>query len=291
MSTPAISVVVSTYQWPEALDVVLHALYEQSDRDFDVVVADDGSGPATADVVRRWQSAFAGDLDHVWQEDAGWRKSRILNLAALRAPGDYLVHLDGDSVPRKGFIRSLRRAAIPGWFVASKRLNMSAAFSRRVIEDRLPVWRWSALRWLVGSPRELFAAHRETGRRPGVLLPMRDRRRPWRPGGTEFSPPFNAFGFCLGVSRRDFERVNGFDMRFVGWGTEDVDIAIRLRRLGLKCGWPGPDASMLHLWHPPKRGTTKSNVPLREETEGSTRVAAVEGLRELSAELANERVR
>ncbi len=181
-------------------------------------------------------------------------------------------------------MKAVRRAAIPGWFLASKRLMLSRELSRRVIEDRVPVWRWSGLRWLLSSPRELFTSDRQIAR-PGVLLPIRDRRRPWRQGQPEFAPPFDAYGY-LGVSRGDFERVNGFDMRFVGWGTEDVDIAIRLRRLGLTCGWPGPDASMLHLWHPAKRGTMKSNMPLREETERSTRVEAVDGLRELSAELA-----
>ena len=281
---PTLSVVIATYEWPEALEAVLASLAEQSDQSFDVVVADDGSRPATAELVGRWQSVFPGRLEHVWQEDDGHRKSRILNLAAERARGEYIAFLDGDSVPRRRFSAAVRRAAIPGWFVASKRLHMSASLSRRVIDERRPVWRWSALRWLVGSPHEVFAAHRETGRRVGVLLPIRDRRRPWRPGQAEFSPPFNAFGFCFGVFRRDFERVNGFDMRFRSWGGEDVDIAIRLRRLGLRCGWPGPDATMLHLWHPQKR-SMESNRLLVEETGRSTRVEAVEGLRELRSEL------
>ena len=285
---PTVSVVVVTYEWPEALDIVLRALSEQSDRDFEVVVADEGSGPETARVVRSWQPEFEGCLEHVWHEDVGYRRARILNLGARRAQGEYLVFIDGDSVPRRRFIESLRHAAIPGWFVASKRLNMSEPFSRRVIDERRPVWRWSALRWLIGSPREVFASHRETGRRPGVLLPIRDRRHPWRPDSAEFSPPFNAFGFCLGLFRADFERINGFDMRFRRWGGEDVDLAIRLRRLGPKCGWPGPDATMLHLWHPSARGTMPSNEPLVTETRLTSRVEAIEGLRELSAELGSQ---
>jgi hypothetical protein len=78
--------------------------------------------------------------------------------------------------------------------------------------------------------------------------------------------------------------VNGFDTRFVGWGGEDTDIATRLRRAGLRCGWPGAQATVLHLWHPVKRGETSSNTPLVRETETSTRVEAVQGLRELVAE-------
>jgi hypothetical protein len=163
-------------------------------------------------------------------------------------------------------------------------MHMSQELSWRVMEAKVPVWRWSAVRWLVGSPRELLTAPRQAAR-PGVVLPLRDRRRPWRHGQPEFSPPFDGYGFCFGVFRHDLERVNGFDTRFVGWGAEDFDIAIRLRRIGLTCGWPGPRATMLHLWHPPKRGTMPSNTPLREETQQSTRFEAVEGLRELMAEL------
>jgi glycosyltransferase involved in cell wall biosynthesis len=87
VSAPAISVIVSTYKWPEALDVVLRALFEQSDQVFDVVVADDGSGPATGEVIRRWQAAFVGGLEHVWQHDAGWRKARVSTLRLSR-PGE-----------------------------------------------------------------------------------------------------------------------------------------------------------------------------------------------------------
>jgi hypothetical protein len=173
---------------------------------------------------------------------------------------------------------------LPGWFLASKRLHLSPRLSRRVTEEHTPVWRWSAARWLLGAPREVFTTKRETARL-GLLVPIRDRRRPWRPGQAEFSAPYQAYGFCLGVSRKDFERVNGFDMRFENWGGEDEDIAARLRRASLKCGWPGPKATMLHLWHEPKLGTMASNDSLVRETLASDHFEAVRGLRELAQEL------
>ena len=144
--------------------------------------------------------------------------------------------------------------------------------------------RWSAARWFLHSPSELFTSHREAGS-PGVLLPLRDRRRPWRTGQPEFRPPFDAYGFLFGVHREDFERANGFDMRFVGWGGEDVDLAIRLRRLGLRCGWPGPRATLVHLWHSVEKGTMRSNARLVDETRASTHFEAMQGLRELAAEM------
>jgi GT2 family glycosyltransferase len=282
-SASRLSIIVATYEWPEALDVVLTALSQQPVHDFEVVVADDGSGPETRAVVEYWKASFEKRLVHAWQEDERYRRARSLNLGARAARGQYLLFLDGDCLPRTGLIAAVRRAAQPGWFLASKRLNMSAGLSQRVLEERLPVWRWSALRWLVGAPRETVTSPRETGR-PGLLLPVRDRRRPWRQGQPEFSPPYDGYGFFFGVHRQDFERVNGFDTRFVGWGGEDTDIATRLRRAGLRCGWPGAQATVLHLWHPVKSGETSSNTPLLRETETSTRVEAVQGLRELVAE-------
>lgn len=279
-----LSVIVATYEWPDALDLVLEALAEQSNPYFAVVVADDGSGHETHAVVERWQAVFGDRLVHTWQVDDGYRRARSLNLAALHARSRFLVFIDGDCVPRRRFVDAILRAALPGWFLASKRLNLSAELSRRALEQRLPIWRWSALRWLVLEPSEVFDSPREVGR-PGLLVPIRDRRRPWRPTQPEFAPPFDGYGFCFGVARDDLERVNGFDMRFTGWGGEDVDVATRLRRAGLRCGWPGAQATMLHLWHLERKGAMSPNTSLVAETASSERIESVEGLRELAREL------
>jgi glycosyltransferase involved in cell wall biosynthesis len=277
-----LSVVVLTYEWPEALDVALRALSEEEDQPFEVVVADDGSGPATACVVERWRSELSVPLLHVRHEDRGWRKCRIVNLAAVAARGDYLLFVDGDCLGRRGFLRATRRGMLPGWFLASKRLHLSPKLSDRVLCGETAPWRWSTSRWLALAPREVVSTPRETGR-VGVLVPVRDRRRPWRPGLPDFAPPYDGYGFYFGVHREDFERVNGFDMRFTGWGGEDEDIAARLRRAGVRCGWPGTRATMLHLWHEPKRGTMPSNDHLVRETVAGDHVAALAGLRELEA--------
>jgi GT2 family glycosyltransferase len=285
-----LSVVVTTYQWPEALDLTLTALSETVDPDVQIVVADDGSARPTQDVVDRWHSRFGERFAYVRQSDEGYRRARVLNLGALAATKDYLLFLDGDCLLRRGWLTVLRRAALPGWFLASKRLNLGPDLSRRVLEERLPVWRWSAAEWLVRAPRELVSSPRELSR-PGMLLPARDRRRPWRPGSGDFTPPFSGYGFFFGVRRDDFDRVNGFDQRFESWGGEDVDLAERLRRHGLTCGWPGPRATALHLWHPGRKGTGgQSNRGLLEDAEHVRRVEAAVGLRELAAELAGTQV-
>lgn len=289
MSTHTISLVVTTYDWPDALDVVLRALSEQEDNAFEVVVAEDGEHPRTADVVRRRGDDVDFRIAHVTQPDLGWRKTRIYNLGALEARGDYLVFLDGDCLPRRGLLRAVRRGALPGWFLAGKRLHLSQEQTRNVLDGALAPWRWSTPRLLTGLSRGAFSTTRETAH-PGFLVPVRDRGRPWRPSARDFSPPFAAYGFFFGVSRRDFERVNGFDLRYTGWGGEDEDLAVRLRRLGLRCGWPGPRATLLHLWHPAQKGLMPSNKPRVEETVASSHIEAPVGLRELASELAEAQV-
>ncbi|HET7743900.1 MAG TPA: glycosyltransferase [Gaiellaceae bacterium] len=286
---PAISVVVSTYEWPEALDAVLGALAEQTERPFEVIIADDGSGPATAAVVERWGTVPDLRIKHVWQPKNGWRKSRILNLGALEAEGDYLLFLDGDSLPRRRMLEATRKGALANWFLASKRVHLSPGFTKRVLAGEIRPSRWPAPLWLLRAPRELLTTDREVAR-VGLVLPVRDRRRPWRPQSQDFQAILGAYGFYFGVWRESFERVNGFDMRFTGWGGEDEDIAARLRHAGVRCGWPGASATMLHLWHPPMRGTSPSNSPLIHETTAAGRVEAIDGLRELRGELARSQL-
>ncbi len=270
-----ISVILATYERADALDLVLNAFAEQRGDPFEVVVADDGSGGEIDGLVERWRPRL--EVKHVWQPKEGFRKARVLDLAALSAQGDYLAFLDGDCVPRQGFVEALRRAALPGWFLTTKRVMLREEFSRRVVEKRTPIWRWSAARWLLRAPRQVG--------RPGYLVPARDRRRPWRARQPEFVPPVAAYTL-IAVSRDDFERVNGYDARCTrSTDGEDQDLAIRLRRSGLRCGWPGPAATVLHLWHPERLDRADRRDRLFRETQASSHVEAVVGLRELAAQV------
>lgn len=265
----SLSVVVATYEWPDALFAVLRGLADQSDDDFEVVVADDGSGPETAAVVEACSSHLV--VRHLRQEDEGYRLARVRNLGARAAVGDLLVFIDGDTVPRRHFVRALREALVPGWFLAGKRLLLDRDLTERALRDRVPIQRWSFPHW---------ALHYEHVK-PLRALTARDRRRPGREGLPEFVPHADGYGFLLGVSRADFERVNGYDARFAGWGGEDVDMAVRLRRASLRCGWAGPQSTLLHLWHETRKAGARPNDGLLAETEASDRIEAVEGLREI----------
>jgi glycosyltransferase involved in cell wall biosynthesis len=273
-----LSLVVSTYEWPEALDAVLRSLADQSDRRFQVIVADDGSGATTANVTASWRPIFGTRLLHVWHRHEGPRQALARNRGGLAATGRYLVFLDGDSIPRRHFVRAMRATARAGWFVAGRKVQLSAALTERVLKDGVPVHRRTLYGWL-----------RQRGGAPLDVLTPRDRRRVGTRRCPEFEPRDRAYGFLLGMTRSDFRRVNGFDTRFVGWGEEDVDIAVRLRRLGLRCGHAGPKATVLHLWHPPRAEPDRPNWLLLQQTESNGVVEALEGLGEVEVAFAPTR--
>jgi hypothetical protein len=186
-----------------------------------------------------------------------------------------VAFMDGDCVPRRGFVRAVLAGSRPGWFLGGKRVLLSESLTARVLGEGLPVQHWSALAFFL----------RARGEASGLDgLTPRDRRRPGRDGLPEFVPDKEAWGFFLALRRDDFERVNGYDARFVGWGTEDVDLATRLRRLGLRSGWAGPASTLIHLWHTDRTDRTRPNLPLLRDTIASGRVEAVVGLREIAAQ-------
>jgi glycosyltransferase involved in cell wall biosynthesis len=233
-----LSVIVSTYNRPDALRAVLAGLAEQTDRAFEVLVADDGSGDETRTTVAACAAAARVPIRHVWHEDRGFRLSAIRNLAALQASGDYLVFIDGDCVPRLDFVMRHRALAEPGWMVAGNRLLLSESFTRAVLEQRLPIHRWDLSDW--------WRARRARGlNRMGPLLrvPLGPLRKL---GGRRWQ---RVRGCNMGIWRADLLAVNGFDETFEGWGYEDSDMAVRLVNAGRGLKKGAYACGLLHLWH------------------------------------------
>lgn len=234
-----ISVIVTTYRREDALAAVLRSLGRQSDRDFEVLVADDGSGPETAQLVEEWKPQVGRRLVHVWHEDRGFRAAEIRNRAVLLARGDYCVFLDGDCLVRPGFIAAHRRLAEPGWFVSGNRVLLSREETARVLRDRLEPERWSALQWL--AARAGARVNRVSALMRLPLGPLRKlRAHAWQ----------GARSCNLAMWRSDFERVDGFDADYSGWGKEDSDIIVRLLHAGVRRKDGNFAVGVIHLWHP-----------------------------------------
>jgi glycosyltransferase involved in cell wall biosynthesis len=263
-----ISVIVTTYNREDALDAVLRSLARQTDRDVEVVVADDGSGPATADLIESWKGRLGLPLRHVWHEDRGFRAAEIRNAAVASSRGAYCLFLDADCIARADFVAVHRRLAERGWFVAGNRALLSRALTERVLRERLEPELWSAAAWL----RERMRGG--LNRLPPLLsLPLGGLRKlraaAWR----------GARSCNLAIWRSDLERVDGFDAAFAGWGREDSDLLIRLLNAGVRRKDGIFATGVLHLWHPEAdRSQLDANDRMMQDAVQTRRIRAQQGL-------------
>lgn len=225
------SLVVTTYNWPQALALVLESVRRQTRLPDEVIVADDGSGAETAALVREAAAAYPCALRHSWQEDLGFRAARSRNLAIAAARGDYVLLVDGDMVLHPRFVADHLAAARHGAFVQGSRVLLQPEFSARMLARE-------ALRpgFFSGGVRR----RRHTLRAPALS------RLYARLAG----PAPRAIKSCnQGWWRDDLVRLNGFDERMEGWGREDEELAMRAWHAGIACRQVRLAALAFHLHH------------------------------------------
>ena len=271
-----ISVIVSTYNRPDALGACLRSLGRQMDKNFEIVVADDGSGPATRDAIDSWKPKLGIPLKHVWQEDRGFRLAEIRNRAIAASSGDYLVFLDGDCIAPPSFVAAHRALAERGFFVGGNRVLLSRSLTEEILANELEPERWSLASWarrrVRGDINRLL---------PLISLPLGPLRKRL---AAEWE---GVRGGNFAFHRADLERVDGFETFFTGWGLEDSDIVIRMIRAGVQRKDGRFATGVLHLWHrDADRWRFADNRARLDELIRSDRVRALGGLSALSHERA-----
>lgn len=264
-----ISVVVTTYEQPGWLEKVLWGYAAQTIRDFELIVADDGSGAETRAVVESARAELPA-LKHVWHPDDGFRKTEILNKAILAADTEYLVFTDGDCIPRRDLLEWHLRLAEPGRFLSGGYVKLPEGVSRRIGRDDVIEGRATDFRWLraQGAPISRRLARLSM---PGRAARVLDRLTPTRAS-------FN--GHNASVWRSDALVVNGFDER-MGWGGLDREFGERLENVGVRGKQIRHRAHVVHLDHP--RGYRDAEVEannrrIRDETERTGRTRTTYGL-------------
>lgn len=265
-----ISLVITTYNRPDALEAVIRACFAQTDQNFDIIIADDGSTANTRDTIARLQAGAPVPLAHVWQPDAGFRAAMARNRGTLAARGEYIVFLDGDCIPQPDFVARHRALSKRGYLVSGSRVIMSAALTTRVLAERIDLAR-------VGLATKL--AWRAQGHVNKVLQWLLR----WPDIGRErkgFS--WRRIKSCnLAVWRSDLDAVNGFDESFLGWGHEDSDLVVRLFNGGVLRKDGAFSTEVFHLWHREAvRDQASSNRALVLARAQDRTTQAVRGLRE-----------
>lgn len=234
-----VTLIVTTYNRPDALALVIAGCLDQTDRHFEIVIADDGSGAPTRDLIAGLQRTSPIRIVHAWQPDEGFRAAASRNQALRRAQGEYVIFLDGDCVPQRDFVARHRALSAAGTVVTGSRILLGPELTRDALARRLPLQRQPMAFWL----------RQRAARQVNKIIPLAVRvpdlalRRVdgfvWRGIKT-----------CnLAAWLSDLRAVNGFDESFVGWGHEDADLVARLHNAGVvrKNGFWATE--VLHLWH------------------------------------------
>ncbi|MDO4320724.1 MAG: glycosyltransferase family 2 protein [Bacteroidales bacterium] len=227
-----ISVIVSTYNWPEALELSLKSLLAQTRLPDEIIVGDDGSGHETAAVIAEIQSYSPVRIIHVWQEDKGFRLAEIRNKAVLASSGDYIIQIDGDIFVHPRFVEDHESFAKPGFYLRGGRVMLDKKLTETLCRTRVPriikVWNRGIESKRPNTLRIKWLAD---------ILVSRYRPNSW------------VLGCNMSYYRSDFDSVNGYDESFVGWGGEDSDFFRRLRLNGVYNRRLKFAGLTYHLWH------------------------------------------
>jgi glycosyltransferase involved in cell wall biosynthesis len=268
-----VSVIVSTYNQPHLLRRCLLALGQQSYENYEVLVADDGSGDDTRNLIQRHARDCGHPVKHIWHEDDGFRKTVILNKSVVAASGDYLIFIDGDCVTHHDFISEHVLQARPGHYLNGSLIRLGKALSDRITEEAIIGGQAFRPAWLMRQGRGFNRRYLR------LALPYRLRQGLNQHTRTKL--------YWLGSNsscfKADAVAVNGFDHRFT-YGLEDADFGYRLELSGVKPRTVRWTAVVLHLWHGrpwSNPDDLATNRKLADETLASGRSRAVIGLEEL----------
>jgi glycosyltransferase involved in cell wall biosynthesis len=254
--------VVTTHERPDALERVLAAVGAQERPPDELIVADDGSGPTTAEVVKRHAAALPFPVHHAWQPHEGFRAGRIRNAAIVRTRCEYVVLLDGDMVPHPRLIADHCALVRPGHYSQGVRILLDDDATRRLLVPGSALPRpWSPG---LGRLRRLYGL-----RAPRLTRPLRSAA----------NALVSVKACNQGFWRDDLRAVNGFDEAMTGWGSEDKELCARLENTGVRRQTLLFAAIAWHLAHPPaSRTAAEDNRARWLDTQRTRRTRCEAGL-------------
>ena len=254
------ALLISTYNWPEALRSVLNSILIQSQLPDEIIIADDGSGAETKAIIEEFSSKCRVPVKHVWQEDKGFRKSAIFNKAVAGTKTDYIIQIDGDCILHPHFIKDHLARAEKGVFLFGSRVNIKPSAVIDVLE--MDQARFSVLSDAIKNKSR------------NLRIPLVQKL--YKPT-SKFSGKTR--GCNLSYWRSDFIGVNGYDEIMEGWGREDSEYVIRLLNYGVKGQRLRYGGIVYHIYHPEKsREFLERNNEIQERTLREKKIRCEEGI-------------
>lgn len=260
------SVIISTYNWKEALALSIKSLWKQTVLPAEIIVADDGSGPDTKALVAALAQQSPVPLHHCWHPDTGFRLAAIRNKAIAQASGDYILQIDGDIICDPHFVADHLFFAEEGYFVCGRRLSLTPEDTQQTL----------AQKQLLLSEQSMKRNKAPNRTRSPLLM------RLIRPDKTNKFVNKGLLGCNMSYWRKDALAVNGYNTKIEGWGKEDDEFTIRLQNWGLKKRSLRFGGIACHLYHNERSRDDfdRNSGLLREAIEKKT-VQTLNGIQEL----------
>ncbi|RTY92390.1 glycosyltransferase family 2 protein [Flavobacterium sp. GT3R68] len=245
---PSCSLVTPTYNWPEALELLLFSAMNQTVLPNEVLIADDGSREDTKQLIEHFQKRFPVPLIHIWHEDIKNRKPKIMNAAIAAAKYDYIIEIDGDIIMNRHFVEDHLTFADKGLYLFGSRVNIQKQilpdlFSRKIIHFNF------------------FSK--------GIKKRGRTLRFPFLMKFAKIVDKRSSKlrGCNMSFWRSDFIKINGFNESLVGWGIDDSEMIQRLHNLGIKGKRLKNAGIAYHIYH---KEQSKSHIEINNEIERET---------------------
>lgn len=254
-----VSLIISTYNWPRALYLCLDSVMQQTAMPTEILIADDGSGISTRDVVRHFEAVSPVPIRHIWHEDKGFRLAMIRNKAIAASRCEYIIQIDGDLILQRNFIQDHMIFAQRGCYVTGSRGIITEMLTRKVLSGEI-----TSLTPLMRGVRN----SNNVIRIPLMAFLYRTL------GPTRFVKGCN-----MAFWRNDLIRVNGYDESFCGWGREDSELAIRLDNSGVRQRCMKFRGVVFHLHHGKcERNSLSANEERYQQTIREHRTRCETGL-------------
>jgi len=274
-----VGVIISTYNNPAWLEKVLWGYTLQTVQNLEMIIADDGSGQPTKELINRFKTEFNLNIKHVWQKDEGFQKSRILNKAIIKAESEYLIFTDQDCIPRKDFVETHLKLAREGYFLSGGYFKLPIAISQNLSLEDIQKESAFNLNWLF-----------KHGLKKSFKCTKLWKSDLWAKLLNLITPAAASWNGCNSSGwKSDMLVINGFneDMQY---GGQDREFGERLWNLGLHSRQIRYSAICLHLEHnrPYKtEETIRKNKEIRRVTGKSNRIETPNGIRKLDCDGTN----
>jgi glycosyltransferase involved in cell wall biosynthesis len=240
MRIPSLSLIIAVHNKPEFLEKIFASLQNQTFKDFEVVIADDGSGPEIRAVLEKFQTKFSYPIRHVWQENIGFRKTAIANKAVRYSRSGYLVFVDGDCILHHRFLEDHFRSRKAGTVLSGRRVMLDEEATSKLTNADVASRRIEQPTFWLGHAHGTTGKH---GFRLPVVSEVEDR---WRAARLKH---YCILGSNFSLFKGDYYRVNGYEEAISGRGLEDNNLSNRLKRAGVRIRTIARRAVQYHLFH------------------------------------------